>query len=377
MVRKEYSVIQKLFESHGCELYTTKDEYDNMKNPVKSKVNFKASCGHDNTVTLTNFLQKQSGLLCKPCVYKKVSDKSKEYKENNKNINLEQEYEGYKKLYNIIEEDFEIQKTNEGCLSDLIIKPKYIEDNKWMMIQIKTCLDTCHGLYTFSSQKNNYENCIVICMCLNADKMWMIDYTQFIDKNKLNIGLTKKSEYFKYQMSNEVLIQNLLSEYCFMNKYKKEICLIPRSPNQKIEHTYRLKRESQIPYLNYIYPGVDGCKTDYFINNYKIQEKVGSIIHNRTETYKIGLEKNNSQGTKTRYAENDNDFYWIWLKDKENIFYIFPESELIKHNYIKTKTDIEEKRCGFCINKTNWTKDYQYQLDDINLKNKLEKLFEI
>ena len=36
-----------------------------MQNANRNKFYFRASCGHDNTVTLSNFIQKGSGLTCK------------------------------------------------------------------------------------------------------------------------------------------------------------------------------------------------------------------------------------------------------------------------------------------------------------------------
>lgn len=82
-MRKTYDEIFNIFTTKNCELYTTKDEYIAMKEPSKCKFSFKASCSHDNTVTLTNFLQKESGITCKNCMKKQVSDKLIEFNKDN------------------------------------------------------------------------------------------------------------------------------------------------------------------------------------------------------------------------------------------------------------------------------------------------------
>ena len=384
-MKKSYDEIRKIFEDKECELYTTKEQYDEMKTPNKSIFHFKTSCQHDNTVTLTNFIQKGSGVICKNCNKINVSLKLSNYQKDNSistSVGLEQEYRGYKHIYSIIEDEFDIQKTNEGCLSDFVIKPKYIEDDKWMMIQIKTCQNICHNLYTFSSHGTNYENCLVLCLCLNDSKMWLIDYIRLIDKNKLNIGLTEKSEFFKFQYDNDELKEQFHKEYATMKRFKKEICLIPRSPNQQVEHRYRLIREKKLPYLNFVYPEVEGQRTDFYINSYKIQEKVAFPKTGRENTYIVSLHKNNGKLNKKAvhkcYEKDDNDFYWAWIKDT-NSFYIFPESILIQKEYIQVNNNLEDKKQAISVNvfNTNWTKKYKYQLDDIDLINKLKKLFNI
>ena len=74
-MRKTYDEIFNIFKTKNCELYTTKDEYIAMKEPSKCKFSFKSSCSHDNTVTLTNFIHKNSGVICKICMKIQVSDK--------------------------------------------------------------------------------------------------------------------------------------------------------------------------------------------------------------------------------------------------------------------------------------------------------------
>ena len=82
-MKKSYSDIVNIFEGKGCELYTTKEEYDEMTQASNCKFYFKASCKHDNTVTLTNFIQKNSGVICKACMKKQISGKLIEFHKDN------------------------------------------------------------------------------------------------------------------------------------------------------------------------------------------------------------------------------------------------------------------------------------------------------
>lgn len=78
-MKKSYEELLKIFQDKNCELYLTKDKYDLLNKLSYCKFSFKASCGHDNTVTLTNFVQKGSGVICKDCMKAKVSEKLVEF----------------------------------------------------------------------------------------------------------------------------------------------------------------------------------------------------------------------------------------------------------------------------------------------------------
>ena len=90
-MKKSYDIINEIFSDKNCELYTSKVEYDLMQNTNRNKFYFRASCGHDNNVTLTNFIQKGSGVTCKECMKKRVSNKLVEYQrlEQKTNYDLE------------------------------------------------------------------------------------------------------------------------------------------------------------------------------------------------------------------------------------------------------------------------------------------------
>lgn len=63
------------------------------------------------------------------------------------------------------------------------------------------------------------------------------------------------------------------------------------------------------------------------------------------------------------YERGSNDFYWVWLEDNLETFYIFPENVLIEHNYINKQ---DHTKTFLIITQDNWTRDYKYNLKDLN-----------
>lgn len=244
---KTYDEIVNIFTNKKCELYTTKDEYSAMKEPSKCKFLFKASCGHDNTVTLTNFLQKESGITCKNCMKKKVSDKLIEFNKDNDQASSKciiQENSVFNKFNDLLKNDFDVIKTNEGCSVDFIIKPKNILNNKWLGIQLKTTKGICHNLYSFNLHKNQYENMVMLCYSFENNIIWCIPHNIVSHlKRMLNIGLTDKSIYNKYKTNNPTLIIKLNEYFQSFILDTIENYMIPKNIHQQREIKYIKIRE--------------------------------------------------------------------------------------------------------------------------------------
>lgn len=100
-MKKPYEEIVKIFKEKYCELCTTEDEYNLMPNPSRCHFNFKSSCGHDNSVTLTNFVNKSSGVKCKRCIKLDVSQKLIDYNKDNNNASSKGHTQEYN-VFNII-----------------------------------------------------------------------------------------------------------------------------------------------------------------------------------------------------------------------------------------------------------------------------------
>lgn len=187
-----YDAVVKIFSNKKCTFVLSEDEFKKLPNDInKLKFNFTASCGHDSSAHFTNFNHKNTGVICRKCSYKNTGIKLKEeikFSSEASNACIK-EASGFKILEDIIKNDFDVLKTNEGCISDMIVKPKNIKEDKWLMIQLKTTMGLSHDIYSFKGFNKKYDDCIIICMSLNDQKIWVIEYDVVRHlKCKLSIG---------------------------------------------------------------------------------------------------------------------------------------------------------------------------------------------
>jgi hypothetical protein len=142
-----YSVILDMFLSKNCQLLTTEEEFIQLKTEKNNranlvKVNFIASCGHNNIVDLNSFRHRETGVLCKDCLNQKIKQDLLNIHSQNNTLDttphIIQEDNVFEYFENILRNNFIVKKTKECCKADFIIKPKNIEDNKWLLIQLKT-----------------------------------------------------------------------------------------------------------------------------------------------------------------------------------------------------------------------------------------------
>ena len=322
---RPYDVVYDIFKNKGCILYTTKEEYESLKSPSYKRVNFKAKCGHDNDAVLDGFIFKDTGVICKQCTTAKVISDLQNLNLSDDHPGFQLEHKGFLLIEKILKDDFDVIKTTEGCLADVIIKPKYELSNRWIMVQMKST----HGIYKkdgykFGFKEKSYENMIIICVSISNEKIWVFDWTRVRNSTGICIGLTEKAKYYDSEVTHDDLPNVIHDYYTKLNKYNKEYVMIPTSINQVTEYNHRLKREKEIPYLEYVYPEVGNLKVDYYINNYKIQEKVAYPYNKNNKTIYMFCMKKCVKGNDSCYDKGDNDFYWIWLRDT-NEFYIIPD----------------------------------------------------
>jgi len=142
-IETRYNTAVKKISDKGCKLVTTLEEYSKLTDAHK-KVSIIATCSHriDN-VYMHTFLNRGSCNKCKDCT-----------KENAKKISSIKSHDCGKIEYlafNILKEnltDFIIERTCEGCLVDIIMKPKNINDNLYLPIQLKSTLETNFKCYS-------------------------------------------------------------------------------------------------------------------------------------------------------------------------------------------------------------------------------------
>lgn len=374
-----YADLKALFESKDCKLLTTEDEINKVNKISHSKVLFTAKCGHNNEVFVTNFKQKSSGVLCKNCVKQIVKDKLTEKKINNQEASWTtvQECQVIEKIQDLLKNNIHFEKTNEGCLSDCIIKPINIVEDKWLRIQVKTTLDVCHNLYSFALKNNMYTNHIVLCHCINQNKYWLIPHNVISKlKNNLNIGLTAKSVYHIYEVNEDTLFQQLIEYYKDTILYGYNECMEPTSKNQQNEIVYQQRRIEAFPFLCFEKPQYNQSYYDFKINDIPIQEKTAVKCKNKKNSFIVCLYRS-SQRTKFQfYKFGMNKYYWIHVPDSYK-FFIFPEEVLYEQGYIEKDIPLNCNKPMIFVSlnyKEGWYQKYCYTYDNID---EIKELFDI
>lgn len=248
-----YDAVVKIFSDKNCIFTLSEDEFNKLPNDInKIKFNFIASCGHESSAHFTNFNHKNTGVICRKCSYKNIGKKQKDTEKISSeapNACINEAF-GFKILEDIIKNNFDVLKTNEGCISDMIIKPKNISDNKWLMIQLKTTKGLSHDIYSFKGLNKKYDDCIIVCISLNDNKIWILEYEAVKHlKNSLSIGKIN-SIYKKYEVSHDNIIPLLKNYYSKYNLFNKEICMIPQSKEQQQEQLYANRRIEKLNFLS-------------------------------------------------------------------------------------------------------------------------------
>jgi hypothetical protein len=367
-----YEKVCKTFSNKNCQVTMTYEEFnDNYKNNT-CKIDYIASCGHKNYVSYKNFVTLNQGINCPKCVNKNTGEKLKEIRSGENKSNLNQEFNAINYFKNLIDNHFIVIKSFDGCKADIVIKKFEEIEDLWLGIQVKsTNKKTDREQYYFRLNNGKYDNCLILCVCDEDKKMWLIPYNEV--SGLKTIGIAKKSKYNKYEISNENLIEKLNYYYSSINKNKFDILDTPTSKSQQQEQLYRKIREDKINFIEFKNNNIEGLVYDFMIENKKVQEKVGTITHNNVNSYFFNLTKYKCRidgKCKTQcYQEGDNDLYW--LNCKNGNFYVIPEDELKCHGYIGTNG--KEKLYVSPTNKnTEWCNKYLFNYENIDKNNLLE-----
>jgi hypothetical protein len=335
-----YEKLKAIMLQNNCTLLTTSNEYIQMvKDTRYAKVKYIASCGHEHEVGSYIFMNRKTGIICPRCMSKKnnMGKRGLMNCENGQCINVKMEDDSIQYLQTNLNEHFSTVKTKEGCLADMIIKPKNVDEDKWMLVQVKTTTKPLRD-YGFKCS-SKYKNCIIICVCLSDKRMWILNGNDITVKCKIAIGL-KKSKYDKNEVNLDNIADSIHKYYDVMLPITYDIANLPQSICQQQEQEYRKFVESKCPNIKFDYPVYNQLVYDFTVNGHKVQEKVGTYRKDRNETVIFTLHKSNGKQDGVRkfkiYNECDNDFYWLNFPDKKH-FYIFPEMELIKLGILSTE----------------------------------------
>jgi hypothetical protein len=381
-IAEKYNILSERFTNKQCTLITTLEEYTKNEDKYK-KVNIIASCGHKrNDVFIHDFFNKGCGNRCNDCVKKETKDKviNKEVKTN------EIEYLAYN-LFKDNLHDFEVIRTNEGCIVDIIIKPKnkvFSNNELYLPIQLKSILSPLSTefnnnntkLYSFNGLiKDRYKNMVILLICIQEKKFWILDNDNLQTDGKISIGKTSDT-YSKYRVD----ITNINSKFIELyDKNKswyntKEHFNTSNNIYQQIEKEYNILRKTKLDFITFTKPFIDMQAYDFLIGTRRVQEKVCGIRKDRPE-YRCLLSRSNGYKNgkllKKGYKLGDNDFYWFNLPDM-NTFYIIPEKILYDMNKIG---DDKIKMLYIPFNDTDhWLYDYKFYYDKPDKKKILNLL---
>ena len=287
--------INNYFATQGCRM---------IERLPKSKVRYIAQCGHEHTARLDVF-KHGSSRKCKQCTIQSQRENETDYHK--------QEGESLVLISKLLENALDVQRTNEGCLADFLIRPLGMVDDAWAQVQLKTTMKAVHNVYNFSLHKK-YPHCIILCHCVSENRFWIFRDYEVPEKG---LGIRSSGKYTQNEVIMSLLGDRLNSMYETIQHVKRQDALVPTSQTQRTEYEYRLKREKFFSDIQFEYPLYEYRRYDFIVNGKKYQEKVATW-------------KDNRYVFKSNYAQGDNDYYFIHIPDSD-YFYCIPESLLIDH----------------------------------------------
>lgn len=457
----DYDTIKSTYESNGCQLLTTEDEYLELrKTVVLKKILFKiiSSCGHLTEKSLYySFTENNTGKLCSDCIDERLSKTMKEYSKTEqghcRSFTTQKIAIGI--IAEICKSTFTIKKTREGCDSDILVKPidltrltesirstgstestestrsigstctdtriepsddsihmdvtdvidltdstesgvddcddDYVDDyvdncvddhiiddgiDEWLKIKIKST-DNENKCTKFKIEKI-YDKSIVLMISTSTKEMWIF-YPHELEKRTYYMG-RQKSKYEKHIVKDEPsengiisILKKIYDEKIYNTSV--EIANIPLSTAAKLEYAYVKKRENTIKFLDFRQNEINGLVYNFRIGDLKVQEITFSKQKNR-DSFTAGLNKNMGGGLTKPYVKGDNDLYWLNLNDSAELFYVIPESVLIKKEFIQT--DEQPGRKYLSITKhSHWLESFKFSYLTINKEKEKKRLCDL
>jgi hypothetical protein len=363
-----YEDVVKKFSDKNCMVTMTPEDFiQNYKNN-NCKINYNASCGHENSVSYKNFTTLNQGINCPKCVNKNASCKLKElYSNDNKLSSLQQELKCINYIKELIGDHFTTIKSFDGCKADIAIKRFEEIEDLWLGIQVKTTnKKTEREQYYFRLNNGEYDNCLLLFICDEDKNMWLIPYEEV--KGLKTIGIAKKSKYNKYEVNKENLIEKLTNYYKLINKFEFNILDTPTSKTQQQEKKYREIRETKINFIKFKNNDMEGLVYDFMIGSKKVQEKVGTICKNNLNSYFFNLSKYDCRvdgKCKNKcYEEGDNDLYW--LNCKNGRFYVIPEEALLTNGHIGKDCKKDKLYVSLTNENTEWCNEYLFDYNNVD-----------
>jgi hypothetical protein len=187
-------------------------------------------------------------------------------------------------------------------------------------------------------------------------------------KGHINIGLTSKSIYHKYEVEEHEVFIKLLVYYQETVLYSLDDCMLPQSVNQQKESKYKEKRIEAFPFLVFENPRYDQCYYDFKINNIPVQEKIAVKCKNKKNSFVVCLYRSVLKKGYKAYKLGMNKFYWINIPET-SIFFVFTETVLFQNGYIEDHNTKFINKPMFFISlnfQDGWYQKYRYNYDNID-----------
>ena len=269
-----YEHVVNKFLDKKCVVTMDKSEFMQVYKNSTCKIKYNAVCGHPNTVSYKNFITLNQGINCPKCVNKNSGAKLKElYSDDNKLSSLKQELKCINYFKGLTADHFTTIKAYDGCKADIVVKPIDVIEDLWLGIQVKsTNKKTERSQYYFRLNTGKYDNCLILCMCDEDKKMWLIPYEEV--KGLKTIGVAQKSKYNIYEVNDENLMEKLHYYYTLLNKFEFSILNTPTSKSQQQEQEYCKIRESTLDFITFTRNSMEGFVYDFMIGNKKVRKKL-------------------------------------------------------------------------------------------------------
>jgi hypothetical protein len=378
----KYNKIKECCSEYGCSLLTTFEEFEIKRETVLHKscsyvrIDFIGICGHNSSAVVTNFMTRKTGIRCKDCVKQNQCDKLKLKNRETSEIELN----GVKIIEKYLSDKYDIIRTKEGCKADLVIQKKGDID-KYIPVQLKCTEQISHKMYSFRGINKEYDNMLIVCICISETKIWLFPYNDIKHLSSLNIS--SRSKYNKYFIEDNAKFSDSIEKMCdpYYASNLEEL-MTPRTELQAREQEYVQKREKYIKFLNYAYPDIQNTPTDFIANGKKVQEKVAGICKTRKGNNILSTclasnngKKDNGVRKHRTYRLGENDFYWFHSSIDQR-FWIIPELVLYNRGSISAANETKNNKALQIREGTKWLKEYQYSYDDVDAsKNKIIALF--
>ena len=369
-----YKNVKAETERQGVELIDNEEDITKNNgtkaNNSKHRINIKAKCGHPKNVLWSKFyspLNKFDSvhLRCEKC----TNEYFKNMHTGRGNVTMKQEEKSVHYLCSILT-DFEIYVNCEGCQADVLVRPKTIDDDKWVKVQ---CKSTYNIKNSFSINKKSYPDNIMLFHHVTTNKIWVMPPNTIQPLKNIEFPDSNKSKYYQYKIDNhKELNEKIMSMYFKTEKFDKETVMCPTGSTGKLEYEHRILREKSIKYFDF--KTLYAEHTDFMVDNKRFQEKTKNHDPKCPEptSYHFALLLHN---TKRRYyKKGDNDFYWFNLAGT-NIFYVIPEQKLLDGDVVRRTITLhsdEGKRHWHY--KDNWTSEYKFNYETINEEGERNRL---